>query len=337
MFDKTKAWMTHMQETGICLGYIASFVTADKSETITSGYKRIQPNHEVMTLNSQFDIASLTKVVGTTTVIFQLLADGGLHLDDKVQDYLPIQSSDLTIRHLLTHTSDFQGYIVGRNDLDAKPLAEALLSEMNPGEQLGKVVKYSDINFLYLGWIVEVITHQSIQSVIKERVIEPMGLLDTTTTPDTRRVVPTEDDKQRGLICGTVHDPKTYKLKAHSGSAGLFSTINDLTTFIRLYFNGGKTQDGTIIIQPEIIEALSQSYTKPDMRPYSLGWNLEKVGHHDALTHTGYTGTYLFIDLEKEQGFIFLSNRIHPEDKRDEYIAARDEMIRIFVKELEEQ
>lgn len=337
MFDKTKAYMQHMIETRICPGYIAAFVHDTTEEVVMSGNKAIVPQQEVMTLDSQFDIASLTKVVGTTTVIYQLLDEGKLHLNDRVNQYLPITSSDLTLRHLLTHTSDFQGYIENRNALEAKPLAQALLNDMTPGNQLGNVVTYSDINFLYLGWIVESITGKPIQTVIEERVLHPLKMNDTTTTPDVQRAVPTEHDVIRGYIRGSVHDPKTYRLAQHSGSAGLFSTVSDLIRFVQMYLRGGQTEQGKTIIPASIWPHLSQSYTKETMRLYSLGWNLEKVNHHYMLTHTGYTGTYLSIDLIKQQGFIFLSNRIHPNDYREAYIKVRDGLIRQYIDELEEQ
>lgn len=319
--NQVNAYIDHMLDKHIMPGCVYAFVTDKDAEIHVKGMKN---KIDEMTEDTVFDLASLTKVIGTTTVILQLMEEGRLTLDDKVADYLPIQNQQLTIRHLLTHTSDFQGYIMNRDQLKAQPLAQALLDEMQPGESMGKVVTYSDINFLYLGWIIEYLEQCPVQKVIHKRVIQPLHLKTMTFHPKDDDCAPTE-----GTLQGCVHDPKTQRLQAHSGSAGLFSNISDLIRFVQCYLNGGNP-----LLKDTTINQLPTSYSNSE-RPYSLGWNLEIVNHHYVLTHTGYTGTYLLIDLNDKQGFIFLSNRIHPVDDKETYILHRDQLIQTYIKERE--
>ena len=302
-------------------GCVYAFVTKDEAEVHVKG---MMNKKDRMAVDAVFDLASLTKVIGTTTVILQLIEEGRLTLDDAVANYLPIQNKQLTIQNLLTHTSDFQGYIVNRDQLKAQPLAQALLTEMQPGENRGNVVKYSDINFLYLGWIIEHLEQCPVQEAIMQRVIQPLHLQTMTFQPKKEKCAPTE-----GTLQGSVHDPKTQRLQAHSGSAGLFSNMNDLIIFVQCYLNGGSP-----LLKQSTIEKLSQSYSNSE-RPYSLGWNLETINHHYVLTHTGYTGTYLLIDLKENTSFIFLSNRIHPVDDKENYLLYRDQLIQTYIQERE--
>lgn len=336
MFEQTQMKIQQMIDQQILPGAVYAFidVTQQKNEIHWKGLKSRLPNEELMLPDTVFDLASLTKVIGTTTVIFQLIAEGKLGFTDKVKDYLDIQSTDLLVMDLLLHQSDFTGYIPNRDQLSEGELTKALLNEMQPGEKIHQQVKYSDINFVYLGWIIEAITGQSVQSAIEERVIIPMNLNQTTFQPNRLNSAPTENHAKRGLLRGVVHDPKAYQLGAHCGSAGLFSTIDDLIKFSYMYLRHGQSIEGKAIISADIIDQLSEPQTLESQGQLrTFGWQLEKVGDHFALTHTGYTGTYLWIDLTLKRAFIFLSNRIHPVDNKEEYLKARDEMIACFISE----
>lgn len=335
MFPKTQSYIQKMLNEGVMPGVVYAFIDGrtQQTEIHSFGYQSIIPEKTMMLPDTLFDIASLTKVVGTTTVIFQLLAEKKLALTDPVNQYLPIQSEQLTVADLLLHQSDFEGYIPNRNELAAEPLKQALLTQINPGSQCQHQVKYSDVNYLYLGWIVEEILGEPIQTVIEKRVIAPLGLKQTTFHPDKQAVASTEQTTKRGLIKGEVHDPKAFILGEHCGSAGLFSNINDLIQFVLLYLNHGQF-NGQTLIDESLLNSLDKPQTTLDMGQLrTYGWVIEPVGDHFALTHTGYTGTYLWIDLTLQRGFIFLSNRIHPVDDNPTYLRYRDELIRLFASE----
>ena len=337
MFEKTQQYIQQMYEQHIFPGAIYAFIAEGNIETHCLGRRSVMPKEEKMTLDTQFDLASLTKVVGTTTVIFQLLNEGKLALNDDVKEYLPISSNQLTIADLLLHRSDFQGYIPHRDQLPKQELCQALLTQMNPGGQVGKRVKYSDLNYIYLGWIAERICHSPIQRLIEDRVIQPLKMEETTFEPSAECCAPTENHAVRGLIRGKVHDPKAFRIGEQCGSAGLFSTIDDLITFCQMYLNGGRTKEGNVVINQDWLNQLAIPRTTIDqgqLRTY--GWVIEPVAGHYALTHTGYTGTYLWIDLKWKRAFIFLSNRIHPIDDNPRYLKYRDQLIQVWKTEQSE-
>lgn len=337
MFNKTQQYVQHMQDRKVIPGASYAFIDGNRVEIHTSGYRSIEPFVEEMTEDTQFDIASLTKVVGTTTVIFQLLQEGLIKLDDPVYLYLPIKSHQLTIADLLLHRSDFQGYIPQRDQLSKKELCQALLTQMTPGNEVGKRVKYSDLNYIYLGWIAESVTGDDIHTLIENRVIMPLKLSHTTFQPLKKQCAPTENHNDRGIIRGVVHDPKAFRIGSHCGSAGLFSTIGDLIKFCQMYLRDGETVDDISMINREWLLNLSQPITSIEQgQERTFGWVIESIDNHYALTHTGYTGTYLWIDLSWKRAFIFLSNRIHPIDDNERYLKYRDQLIQVWKKEQSE-
>lgn len=319
MYNKTLEYINQMIEDKIMPG--ASVFLNDQFYLlgeIDYNTKRLEHPHYL------YDLASLTKVIGTTTVILQLIEQRKLSLDDKVKDYLPINNDRLTIQNLLTHTSDFQGYIENRDSLSKDELKQALLSQMNPGSHINQSVKYSDINFLYLGWIAEKILNNDIHSLIQTQVLDLLGDNTFTFKPTFNQCIPTENH-----LVGRVHDPKAQILMDNCGSAGLFGSITDVLLFAEMYVNNGKSKTGDQILKPKTINILNHRYTLKSEQSRSLGW----VYDHGNLTHTGYTGTYLSINLITKQIFIFLSNRICPIDNNPLYLEHRDKLISIYHEE----
>lgn len=276
--------------------------------------------------NLQFDIASLTKVLGTTPIILQLLKEKRIALTDKVSTYLPIKNQDLEIIHLLTHTSNFVGYIPNRNQLPADQLEKALYEEMNPGNLLGKEVQYSDINFIYLGMIIEQIYHKPVQQVIEEEILNKKSLQNTTFHPMAQQCIPT-DWREKGIRRrGEVHDPKARILQERCGSAGLFSTLDDLCVLVEEYLS--------LPINSFVQTYLQQVWTKEAKgRTRSLGWVVEEEAETLTLSHTGYTGMYLCWNQEKQKAFIFLSQRFDHGDDNATYLTYRDSLIQKYIME----
>lgn len=312
-----------------------SYVIFDGRETKREvfGSAQIKPTVQPLWNHAKYDVASLTKVVGTTTVIMQLVQQGRISVDDSIQLYLPkFSDSRVTIRHLLTHTSGITGYIPNRNALRPDQLTRALLA-LRVGTDFNQRVKYADIGFIYLGWIIEHFYHQPVQTVIQQRVLDPLGMNESTFQPVAAQCVPTEMHPQRGLIRGMVHDPKAYILREHCGCAGLFTTLDDLErfgqAFVETNLNG--------MLSGETMRQLSRDQTPMDgYHGRSFGWRVLPSGtadDHLVLYHTGFTGTWMILDSQTKQGFIFLSNRVHPSAANEEFLVRRRQIVQTYLQE----
>ncbi len=229
------------------------------------GNRAVAPGVEPMTVDTIFDLASLTKVVATTTAVMLLVEDGRLRLSDRVSDHVPgferYGKDRITIRHLLTHTSGL------RPDLDLEEsyegAAEAIRRAVEevPVALPNERVIYSDINFFLLGHIVERTTHETLDAFLKARVFGPLGMRDTTFLPPasiSNRIAPTESCEPLAWPCetaaatmlrGVVHDPTARRMGGYAGHAGLFGTADDLSIFARMLLGGGRW-NGRRILSP---------------------------------------------------------------------------------------
>ena len=295
------------------------------------GQRTTTPPREPMTLDTEFDLASLTKVIATTTAILQLAETGRINLDAPVARYWPAFGAQdkeaVKVRDLLAHTSGLRPDLPGRppgagrkgvlNAITAQRLRNA------PGAQ----VIYSDLNFVVLGELVERITHSSLDAYCQAHIFGPLGMRDTVFLPDTLRTIrsaPTLATKA-GTLRGHVHDPTAQWMGGVSGNAGLFSTADDLARFAQMVLNQGRAGSRQIL-RPASIAALASAASPLESVPWrGLGWELAApfVSNHDRLPpigvigHTGYTGTGLWIDLVTRQFIVILSNRVYPDDRGD--------------------
>lgn len=290
------------------------------------GQRAIVPAPEPMTLDTEFDLASLTKVIATTTAIMQLAEAGRIHLDAPVAYYWPAFAANgkhaVTVRQLLAHTSGLRPDLLrlpherGRQGVLRAIAAEPLLSA--PGEK----VIYSDLNFIVLGELVQRITHQSLDAYCRAHIFKPLNMQDTMFLPNpslARLSAPTTADT-KGMRRGQVQDPTANWMGGVSGNAGLFSTGADLARFAQMVLNDGRTGNKRIL-QPASITALA-SVASPlaDTSWRGIGWELaapfianqNRMPPIGAIGHTGYTGTGVWIDLATRQFVIILTNRVHP-------------------------
>lgn len=282
------------------------------------------PNAETL-----WDLASLTKVVALTTSIMILVEEGRLDLDAPVQRYLPEFRGEhkdrVTVRHLLTHSSGLPAWrplykeATSRDDAMAIVLATPL--DTTPGARM----VYSDLGAILLGEIVARVTGESLDRFAARRIFEPLGMRDTQFRPPAtlrRRVAPTEIDpwRQRHLR-GEVHDENAYALGGVSGHAGLFSTARDLARFAQALLSGGSL-DGVRLVSDTM---LARFTTRQDsaLSHRALGWETatgSNSGGHFASSrafgHTGFTGTSLWIDPERDRFVILLTNRVNPTRER---------------------
>ena len=251
-----------------------------------------------------YDLASVSKVVGVGTVLTFLWHQGELDIEKSVTEFLPDSDyPDITIRQLLTHSTDLDPFIINRDQLNAEELKEAMF-HLNRREK--RAFLYSDVHFLLLGFLLENYFEKDLDQILQEQVLDPWKMKETQFGP-VSSAVPTV----RGQKAGVVHDPKARLLGKHAGSAGLFSTVKDLKIFLEHY------------LQDDFADGLSQNFSDLSDKERSLAWNLEG----DWLDHTGYTGTFIMWNRKKQEAAIFLSNRTYEKDQRAQWIIDRNQVM----------
>ncbi|MEP6991572.1 MAG: serine hydrolase [bacterium] len=271
-----------------------------------------------------YDLASLTKVIGTTTAVMILFDEGKLHLEDPVSKFIPEFTGggkeSVTLRMLLEHRS---GLPAGR-DLwriaHTPEEARATVISTPLFAAPGQFYEYSDLGADMLGFTVEAVTGEKLDAFLQRRVFTPLGMSDTHFRPDASlrgRIAPTEITPPRGYpLRGEVHDENAYALGGVAGHAGLFSTVSDLSIFAQMMLNGG-TYGGTRIVADSTVQLFTHrgSVAKSTR---ALGWDTcngefgcGKYLGADAYGHTGYTGTSLWIDPDHDMFVILLTNRVH--------------------------
>src|SRR3954470_19419664 len=268
-----------------------------------------------------YDIASLTKVVGTTTAIMILYDEKKIGLDDPVVNYIPTfgggDKDKVTIRMLLMHTSGLPAgrdiWRIAQTPLEARALVLGTQLEGRPGAQY----IYSDIGADILGLLVEVVAGEPLDKFLTRRVFEPLGMNETMYRPADSlkyRIAPTEVTPPRGYpLRGEVHDENAYALGGVAGHAGLFSTAADLSVFAQMMLNGGEYNGVQIVSKPTVDLFISRAFGHR-----ALGWDTAEGDYGSgkylgptAYGHTGFTGTSMWIDPEREMFVILLTNRVH--------------------------
>lgn len=268
-----------------------------------------------------YDLASLTKVVATTTAAMILYDEGRLPLDSKVADHLPgfvgKWKDEVTIRHLLTHRSGLPAgrelWRVSRTPEQNKQAVIATTLRFRPGRSF----IYSDLGADVLGWVVESIAGQPLDAFVRQRLFEPLGMASTFFLPPDSvhdRVAPTDRSARRGFVVGAqVHDENAYVLGGVAGHAGLFGTADDLAVFAQMMLNGG-TYGETRIVSEETVRL----FTQRAAGSRALGWEMAEGRHgageylsSTAYGHIGFTGTSLWIDPQRDMFVILLTNRVH--------------------------
>jgi len=290
------------------------------------GARALVPAREAATLDTIYDIASLTKVIATTPAIMKLYEQGKIKPDDPVTGYLPEfqgGKTNITIRNLLTHYSGL------RPDLDIDPawsgyetgIRKALIDK--PSGPPGLSFVYSDINFELLGEVVRRVSGKPLEQFASEQIFEPLGMHDTTFKPAaslTPRIAPTEIDISTGKPWrGVVHDPTARYMGGVAGHAGVFSTADDLARYAQAMLDMRFFAPATI--------ALFTSPAGPPDQPIlrGLGWDIDSPYSSNrgdifprgtSYGHTGFTGPALWIDPASKSFVVIMTNRVHPKGGR---------------------
>lgn len=305
------------------------------------GRRAIEPTPEPMTADTIFDAASLTKVVATTTSVMMLVEQGKLRLTDRVASLLPgfekYGKRDITIRHLLTHTSGLRPDLEFNPEWNGYDTAISKALDEYPVARPDERVIYSDINFFLLGHIVGVVSGQPLDEFSRKHVFLPLRMTDTMFKPPAalaKRMAPTEKCAPISFPCGqptgawlrgVVHDPTARRMNNVAGHAGMFTTAADLARFARMLLNGGQL-DGVRILSPLTVARMTSPSTPEGLRNVrGLGWDINSsfsgnkgdIFPHRSFGHTGFTGTSIWIDPGTRTWVVFLSNRVHPDGKGD--------------------
>jgi uncharacterized protein YbbC (DUF1343 family)/CubicO group peptidase (beta-lactamase class C family) len=306
------------------------------------GMRALVPQAEPMTLDTVFDMASVTKVVATTTSVMMLVEEGRIRLNDRVAAFIPdfgrYGKGDITVRHLLTHVSGL------RPDLDLgddswRGYEEAIrrACEEVPAAPPGERLVYSDINFFLLAEIVSRVAGMPFDRFVERRLAAPLGMRDTMFNPPESlrpRIAPTElctpygwpcEGPDRIMLRGIVHDPTARRMGGVAGHAGLFSTAADLSRYCRMVLGGGAL-GGARILSPLTVLKMTSPATPAGMTNVrALGWDLDSSYSSNrgelfpvgSFGHTGWTGTSVWMDPVTKTYVILLTNRVHPDGKGD--------------------
>src|SRR5512132_1081021 len=295
-----------------------------------------QPGSPAVDTNTLFDLASLTKVVATTTLAMIMEQAGQLDLNRTVVSYLPEfnspEKAQITVKQLLTHSGGLEagasiyGTARGREQylyqINARPL------EYTPGANM----IYSDWDMILLQLVMERITGKTLDVLTAEKIFRPLGMIDTQFQPPftlRSRMAPTQtDDARGGLLWGTVHDENAWAMGGVAGHAGLFSTARDLALFSMMILNGGEGTNGVRLAKPATIARWTARQGKESTR--TLGWDSPDGGSSAgqffspwSFGHTGFTGTSIWIDPEKDLFVVVLTNRVNPTRNNTRHVQLR--------------
>lgn len=303
-----------------------------------------EPDAPPVTSGTVFDAASLSKVLATAPAILLLAEDGKLDLEAKLVDYFPECAGGgkeaITIRHLLTHTSGLAAGLPGKPAWQGDDTAHAMACAQKLTHVPGTHFRYSDINYILLGQLVHHLSGMPLDAFAQQRLFGPLRMehsgylplrrMDAAGIAPTHRAAPGKSAALHGdvaagaLLQGVVHDPTVRRIGGVAGSAGVFGTVGDIARYARMLLNGGEL-DGVRVLSPESVRLLTTVQSPPGIAALrGLGMDIDSpfaqrprgalfpVG---SFGHTGFTGCVLWIDPGTRSFYVFLSNRVYPDDK----------------------
>ena len=332
--NEGKKILERFVENGQLCGASFALVTRDEYECDYVGYRSLLPEREANSIDTIYDLASMSKVISTTTLALKLLEEGCYSLHTTVSSILPdFPYKDITIQHLLTHTTGLPA-----DDKDYKKCKDReelyrFINSLKLNNKVGSFVEYSCFNYILLGRIIESFKGD-LEAYANEVIFRPLGMVNTMYNPKEKgreaECAPTEVTAERGCIRGEVHDGKAHIMGGVSGNAGVFSNIKDLCRFAAMILNDGEFM-GTRILKRSTIDLLGKSYTEGMNSNRTLGWlfadkttNAGDYASDVSLFHTGFTGTAIYIDFLRDCAVIFLDNAIHPTRDNPKKLEIRD-------------
>ncbi len=293
------------------------------------GNRALEPQTEPMTVDTIFDLASLTKVVATATSVMILVERGQVRLGDPVARYIPefaeMGKRNITVEQLMTHRSGFMPDNDIKDYEQGQQKAFENIWRLAPIAEAGSRFIYSDVNYIVLAELVRRVSGKPLDEFAAENIFRPLGMKDTGFKPAAAllpRIAPTEKRGEHWMR-GEVHDPRAYLLGGVAGHAGVFSTADDLAIYCQMILGRGEYR-GVRVLSPmgvaRMTEARPSGGNASDGNARGLGWDVA-TGYSSnrgdlfplgSFGHTGFTGTSIWIDPASETFVVFLSNRVHP-------------------------
>jgi CubicO group peptidase (beta-lactamase class C family) len=279
-----------------------------------------------------FDAASLTKVLSTAPSVLLLAEAGKLDLEAPIVRYFPECGGNgkdgITVRHLLTHSSGLPAGLPALPAWQGDAAAHQLACARQVTHAPGAAFRYSDVNYILLGQLVRRIAGVPLDEFARRHIFAPLGMDDTGYRPLARfaaaRIAPTQR-RDVDVLQGVVHDPTARRMGGVAGSAGVFTTAGDVARFARMLLAGGEL-DGIRILSHDSVLLMTTVQSPPAVaQRRGMGMDIDSpfarprgalfpVG---SFGHTGFTGCILWIDPYSRTFFVFLSNRVYPDDKSD--------------------
>jgi uncharacterized protein YbbC (DUF1343 family)/CubicO group peptidase (beta-lactamase class C family) len=289
------------------------------------GNRALEPRREPMTLDTVFDLASLTKVVATTTAVMQLEERGRVRLNDPVAKYIPEFAQngkdEITVRELLTHYSGLREGLDLDQPWQGRDTGLRMAYAEKPVYSPGSRFLYSDINFIALGALVERVSGTTLDRYCETNIFAPLKMTHTRFLPPASwlpKIAPTEYDERNKMLRGVVHDPTARRMGGVAGHAGLFATAADLSLFAQALL------DGSSVLPSLVVEKMTSPQQPPTAQQlHGFGWDIDSPFSSNrgellpvgSFGHTGFTGTSLWIDPTTRTYIIILSNAVHPRGK----------------------
>ena len=309
------------------------------------GHLTYNDTSAIVTKNTIYDLASLTKVIATTTATMLCYDKKLFSLDDPVSKYIPKFGNngkeDITIKNLLLHNSGLPAFIrFYKTNTDAKEVLDKIYS-CKLSHKTGTETVYSDLGMIVMGKIIEKAAGKSLNDFCKENIFIPLGMTSTYFNPPDSlkyKIAPTEVDDywRHRLIWGEVHDETASLLNGVAGHAGLFSTAEDISKLINVLLNKGIFERKQFI-EPETIKLFTIKYS--DLSTRALGWDTKSEENSTAgdlfsmssFGHTGFTGTSVWVDPSRNLYVIFLTNRVYPTRENHKISEIRPELHNLII------
>ena len=321
-FDAVRSVVSNAVAKGNPEGAVVRIESGDRKMMIVEGLRALVPAKEAMTEDTVFDAASLTKVVATLPSALILMQEGKISLETEVRHCIPEMRPGITIRHLLTHTSGLKPGIPKDPPWAGYEAGIVRAVELESDGPPDRFFRYSDINFILLGEIVQRVSGMKLDEFAAKNVFAPLGMDSTRFLPPEEwkpRIAPTEKDENGVMLRGVVHDPTSRRMGGVTGHAGLFTTAGDLAKYARMIL-----ADGAGVLKPETVKLMTTPHTVATVfERRGLGWDIDSTfsrprGKHFPLGsfgHTGFTGTSLWIEPQTKTFVVFMSSRLHPDGK----------------------
>jgi len=286
------------------------------------GMRSLEPARSPMTVATIFDMASLTKVVATTTAVMQLVEEGKVRLNDSVAKYIPEFAqngkNDIAVRDLMTHYSGLPPSLDLKSPWSGRETGYSMAFGIVPFAPPESRFVYSDVDYIVLGAVVERVTGMALDSYCAQNIFVPLAMTKTAFRPQTTwlpEIAPTEYDERGQMLRGVVHDPTVRRMGGVAGQAGLFSTADDLAKFAQALLSGSSVLSWSAI---QKMTTPQQPANASTLR--GLGWDIDSPMSHNrgellpvgSFGHTGFTGTSIWIDPTTNTYVILLTNAVHP-------------------------